>query len=192
MDRRKLGFLVFACVVLFQLYIPARMIWDRENVLAVGTLYKFKTAPVDPNDPFRGKYVVLSFEQSTLAIEDESAWSPGETAYVVVITDEEGYAKVERLSRAVPGDDEDYFEARVNFVTRNGSNSIALNFPFDRFYLEESKAPDAETVYRESQSDSTQVTYALVSVSNGGFVLQDVLIDGVPIKEIVQSRRNIK
>ncbi len=190
MDKRKLGFLVFVCVVLFQLYIPARMIWDREDVLSVGTSYKFKTAPVDPNDPFRGKYVTLSYEQSNLPIEDESKWVAGETIYVVVTTDEEGFAKVERLSKATPGDDEDYFEARVNFVTTDGSNRIMVNFPFDRFYMEESMAPDAEVAYREAQADSTRVTYALVSVSNGGFVLRDVLIDGVPIKEVVQNNRD--
>ncbi len=39
-------------MVLAQLYVPASMIFRNERVIREGTAFKFKTAPIDPNDPF--------------------------------------------------------------------------------------------------------------------------------------------
>ena len=55
--------------------------------------------------------------------------------------------------------------------------------------MEESKAYEAELTYRQSQRDTTKLTYALVSIKNGDAVLKDVLIDGISIKEIVETNR---
>ncbi len=55
--------------------------------------------------------------------------------------------------------------------------------------MEESKASDAEEIYAKSLQDTTQLTYALVSIKNGDAVLKDVLIDGVSIKEIVKANQ---
>jgi len=54
MTSRNKQILIFALVALAQLYVPAKMVWNQESILEEGTEYKFKTAPVDPNDPFRG------------------------------------------------------------------------------------------------------------------------------------------
>ena len=58
-------FLIFLAVVLVQLVVPAKMIFDKEVILKTGTIYKFKTQPIDPSDPFRGKYVTLNYELNT-------------------------------------------------------------------------------------------------------------------------------
>ncbi len=50
---------LFAVMCLAQWIVPGKMVYDSENTIAEGTLYKFKTAPVDPSDPLRGKYVTL-------------------------------------------------------------------------------------------------------------------------------------
>ncbi|MBK6341440.1 MAG: GDYXXLXY domain-containing protein [Flavobacteriales bacterium] len=59
MNRKPLLFLGIA---LAQLAVPAWMIAGRERVLSQGEVFKFKTAPIDPRDPFRGEYVRLDFE----------------------------------------------------------------------------------------------------------------------------------
>ncbi len=64
MNTKKLLLVAFILVALAQLYVPTKMILNRENVLANGTDFKFRTAPIDPNDPFRGKYVNLQYENN--------------------------------------------------------------------------------------------------------------------------------
>ena len=74
----------------------------------------------------------------------------------------------------------------MGFAIGKGSK-ISIDYPFDTYYMEESKAYDAELTYQRSQLDSTQITFALVHIKNGKAVLKNVLIDGVPIREIVKK-----
>jgi len=48
-------FLLFGISMLVLLAYPAYMVYEQETVLAKGTLYKFRLAPVDPYDAFRGR-----------------------------------------------------------------------------------------------------------------------------------------
>lgn len=187
--NRKIILPAFLAVALVQLYVPAKMIWDSENVLRTGTEYKFKTAPVDPNDPFRGKYITLSYEENTVDVENEKDWKTGEKVYVCLTTDTDGFAKIKSASKEKPTDDEDFVTANVRFASGNGSNTLTVAYPFDRYYMEESKALDAERTYRQSQQDTSKVTYALVNIRQGEAVLKDVLIDGVSLREIVKANR---
>src|SRR5205085_8475834 len=57
--------IVFVLVALAQLAAPGSLIWKRENTLRKGSVWKFRTAPVDPVDAFRGRYVALQFEVET-------------------------------------------------------------------------------------------------------------------------------
>lgn len=56
--------LVLLCVI--QLAVPAFMIVRREHALSMGRAFKFRTAPVDPYDAYRGRYVALNFEAATV------------------------------------------------------------------------------------------------------------------------------
>ncbi|MBO6532832.1 MAG: GDYXXLXY domain-containing protein [Muricauda sp.] len=177
--------IAFVVLALAQLVIPANMIWQQEQLLEHGTEYKFKTAPVDPNDLFRGKYITLSYEASSFDVGNEMDWDHGQAVYVELTTDQKGFAKIASISHGAPDHTEAYVEGSILFVTRNGSNRVTIGYPFDRFYMEESKAQPAEVTYQTAQRDTTKTTYALVRVKNGKAVLKNVLIDGVPIKELV-------
>jgi uncharacterized membrane-anchored protein len=187
MDNKKIFLALFILVVLAQLFVPAKMILDRESVLSNGKEFKFKTEPIDPTDPFRGKYITLSYEDNTFEIQDESDFTYNEVIYVTIITNSEGYAVISSVSKTEPDDTHDYFKAKVDFI--NDTGRLSVDFPFDRYYMEESKAYEAELVYRESQIDSNQVAYALVHVKDGQAVLKNVMIDGISIKDIVKSQR---
>ncbi len=192
MNSNKLWLPAFILMVLAQLYVPASMIFDQEDILNTGTDFKFKAAPIDPLDPFRGKYITLRFDETTVEISDEDDWKQGETIYVFLENDTAGFAKIKSVSKDRPANDQSFLQAEVAYLgwSRQGNpKSLTINYPFDRFYMEESKAPDAELVYREAQIDSAQVVYALVSIKDGQSVLKDVLIDDVPIKEVVKQHR---
>ena len=177
----------FILVVLVQLYVPARMILNREVTLDKGTAYKFKTEPIDPSDPFRGKYITLRFEEEVIEVPNEADWIVGETIFVSLTIGEDGFAKIQSATKDKPADDQDFLRVKVNYVTSDSSNQLTIEYPFDRYYMEESKAPDAEIIYRESQLDTNQTAYALVLIRDGDYVLKDVLINDTPIKELVSG-----
>jgi len=189
MSNKKIIFSIFILIALAQLYVPAKMILNREDVLNSGVEYRFKTAPIDPTDPFRGKYIVLRFENNTVKVDDETAWEYGEEIFASLGTDQDGYAKTIAVSKDEPIDGKDYMKVRIRYVSHDKSNILTVNYPFDRYYMEESKAYDAEVAYRESRRDTNQIAYALVRVKNGEAVLKDVLINGESIKEIVKAKQ---
>ncbi len=189
MNNKKLILYVFILVALVQLYLPAKMILDKEKAISSGTEYKFKTAPVDPNDPFRGKYITLSFEENQFMVTDESEWTYGEDVYVILTTDDEGYAKINYVSKTEPFDDEDFVKAKISNASFFNVRKLSIDYPFNRFYMEESKALEAEIAYAETWGNDASVTYALVNVKGNEAVLTDVLIDGVSILEIVKERQ---
>lgn len=187
MDRKYKLLLVFILVALIQLYIPAKMILDSEDVIDSGIAYKFKTAPVDPTDPFRGKYITLRYKDNSVEVENKNDWINGEEVYVILNMDKDGFAKIKFLSKETPKYKADYLKAKISFVSSGGSNQVRIAYPFNRYYMEESKAEAAEKAYRQSQADTSKLTYALVSIKNGEAVLQDVLIGGIPIKDMVEK-----
>lgn len=188
MNSRKLIFAVFVLVALAQLFVPAKMILDREKVLDNGKEYRFKTAPIDPYDIFRGKYIVLSYEDNVFKIQDEKGWINGEKVFLILKTDKDGFAEIQAVLKDKPAGSKDFLKASVNYVSNDGSGNLVIEYPFDRFYMEESKALPAEKAYLESLRDSSRVTYAQVKILNGESVLKDVLIDGIPLRDLVKAR----
>lgn len=189
MNNKKTLLIAFLLVALAQLYIPVKMILNKEEILNRGTVYKFRTAPVDPNDPFRGKYIALNFQENTVEIKEGEAWAIGEPVYVALLKDDGGYAKIEFVSKEMPLNRSDVIKAKVRYVMEDGKRELVIDYPFDRFYMEESKAYEAEIAYRQLQADTNKVTYALVSVKNGEVVLSDVQIDGTSIIGIVDNKQ---
>lgn len=172
--------ILFLALAALQIGVPASWIFISEKVLEEGQVYKFKCAPVDPNDPFRGKYITLGFESSTFYSEKAKEWVKGENAYVILKTDDLGFASVKDIMKSPPLPEEPHFLCTVSYVD-TVDNFLMLNLPFERYYLEEGRAPEAERLYQESMRDSTMITYALVSVLAGEARIQDVVINGVPL-----------
>lgn len=188
MDKKKIRWIAFILVVLAQLFVPAQMIWESERVIDEGTAFKFKTAPVDPNDPFRGKYITLNYSDNSIEVEEDADWKNGEPVYAIFYEDAEGFAQIKAVSREKPKDEINYLKTRVRYISiqEGQPDKLLIDYPFNRFYMEESKAYDEEQEYRMSETDTSSTTYALVYVKKGRAVLKDVLIDGVSIQEIVK------
>ena len=184
MQHNKLLIIVFALVALVQIYVPAKMVYDSEVVLDQGTAYKFRTAPIDPTDPFRGKYITLRFDIDEFEIDTSEVWERGEAVYVELTTDSLGYAKIAAISRTKPYEDVDFVQAKVRYAS-NRYSTLHIEYPFNRFYMEESKAYDAERAYWDAARDRETDCYALVHVKNGEPLVKDVLINDVPIRELV-------
>ena len=176
MINHKIMLLLFVLVAAVQLLVPAKMAFDGEQILANGKEFKFKTAPVDPNDPFRGKYLTLRYKEDHYFSSNEE-WTRGEKIYVTLAEDREGFATIQSIAKTPPEKTANYVMAKVDYVDE-AEGVVHLNYPFDRFYVEESKAALAEKVYIDLQNDSSKITYALVNVKAGSAVLKDLRIEG--------------
>ena len=190
MKNKYLLLIAFVFVAAAQIYVPAAMILEREDILAGGKTFKLETASVDPNDPMRGKYISLMFSENVYETIDDQIYRRGEVVFVLIDENQEGFAEIVDLSLESPEENIDYVKAKISSVsTYNDTASIFIDYPFERYYMEEFKAPEAEIVYNETLSDSNKTTYAIVKIKAGDAVLEDVMIDGISIKEIANSIR---
>ncbi len=189
MKNNKIILAGFAIVVIAQLYIPVNMIVNNHLILSKGVELKFETAPVDPVDPFMGRYVLLQYSENKVKVENEKDWKPGQKIFVILTRNSDGFAQCSSASNDRPDPQMLYVKARVDYVSTDGSNILTIYYPFDRFYMEETKAPEADSLYRLAQSDSTQTGWALVAIRDGDAVLKDVFIGGSSLKELIELQR---
>jgi len=186
---KRIALLLFLAICLIQWYVPAKMIWENEQIYTSGTAYKIRTIPVDPNDPFRGKYITLNYDINRYKTTDVSNLDLDnlDQVFVLISEDEEGYAKIDDLQSIQPATG-NYLTARNrSFKNKEGVYTFRLDYPFQKFFMEETKAPKAETLYRDALRQSDKQVYGLVKIKEGKAVLVDVQVDGTSIVELVTS-----
>lgn len=181
--NKRTACILFALLCLAQWVVPGKMIWDKEKIIENGREYQFLARPVDPNDPMRGKYVVLSFDPRTFITEGHGL-KVGDPVYITLYEDSDGVSHPLDLKLERPDEYADFFEAKVKDL--NGAE-VEIAYPFDRFYMEESKAPRAEAVFLESFSDPSLETLAIVHILQGEAVLKDVQIGGVSLAKLAEE-----
>lgn len=184
---KKASIILLAATFLLQWWIPLNMIFQQETILKEGTAFKFETEPIDPNDPFRGKYITLNYVVDRVAITDGQEWISGESVFVQIEEGENGFARVKSLDKVAPTNNSNFVKATIQGVYGKNPTTVGLQYPFERFYMEESKAPKAETMFRDLWQDATTQVYGLVVIHEGRAALEDVLVDGVSIREAVES-----
>jgi uncharacterized membrane-anchored protein len=187
----------FVLMVGAQWYAPLSMVFDSQSTVDEGVEYRFKTAPVDPSDPFRGKYITLNFDAETYypADTNETHFEPNQKVYALLRPDSAGYAEIVHLTAEPPTAGLDYIEVTFEYTSRPMTfpigpaedPSIVLTFPFRRFYLEESKASEAEQLNWSTGRDTTAVCYAKVSVHEGKSSLTDVMIGDKSIVDVIRE-----
>ncbi len=183
---------LFGLMALVQLAVPVTMIVQAETNLTAGVLMKFRMAPVDPYDPFRGRYVTLSFEDNTVA-DTTPRLKSGESVYVRCEVGEDGYARPAEASRK-PFETGPYFQGRV---WRGDREKVHVDFPFDRYYMKEQEAKDAERVQRVAAARWTAdgrrqaprlEGYAEVRVGAGRANVVGLYYEGHRIEDFVRGK----
>jgi uncharacterized membrane-anchored protein len=186
MMNPKLVFGLFLVLAIAQLALPLGQIWKYEDVLRNGRLYKFRTAPVDPYDALRGKYVALNYADTEAVLRSGDSINPhGGPAYVSLRRDDNGFAQFVELTAAPPlaGD---YLRVECQYSDRNKMRFV---LPFDKFFMEENKAPQAEQAYRRYGNQRGRIdsrTYVVARVKDGRSVIEDLYVDDQPIREFIK------
>src|ERR1051326_5550169 len=146
---KNVRLIIFILVALAQLAVPASVVWKRGQTLAYGRVWKFKTEPVDPIDAIRGRYVALRVEAERISEPSEPTpgkYQPNAEYYATVKEDEKGFARVDKLSPTkVTGDD--VIKVKMGYWS---SGWQRVQFPFDKLWVAEKIAPQAEQAYREN------------------------------------------
>jgi uncharacterized membrane-anchored protein len=174
----------FISLAMLQLFVPISMIARREATLKNGQQLKFKTAPVDPYDAFRGRYVALRIEQSSGPVAKGSRLERGQRVYVILGEDEDGFAVVRKVTASRP-EDKTYIKTTVRHLS-GGKAHVRL--PFDRYYMNEKDAPGAERVYRQHSRRTNQAAHVVVRVASGFAVLEELYVKDKPILEFMEEQ----
>jgi len=194
--NRVIKLTVFAVVCAAQLAAPAWMIGQREYVLRHGTVYKFRTAPVDPYDAFRGRYVWLNFE------ENSATWSGpgpipndlinrGQSVYAALAIGPDGFAKFTSAALLPPASG-DYLYLHVEYywdrtASTTAPDRLQVVLPFDRYYMNEALAPVAEEAYWKHSRAGARDAYATVRIWKGRAVLEGVYIGDQRIEDFIKD-----
>ncbi len=96
----------FIFFVLLQVALLLGIIAYRQYWVATGEKILLKTAPVDPRDLFRGDYVNLSYDISTIdlgALNIKESFKPNEKVYVILNKKPDGIFVLQSLSKERPG-----------------------------------------------------------------------------------------
>lgn len=183
--KSKLIIGLFLGVFFIQISTPLSMIIKRESVLKNGRQFKFKTAPVDPYDAFRGRYVALQIENNYVPAIKETKLSGGQTVYALIDIDSQGFAKFTTVTTVRP-QGKLYIQTKVQYVS---GDKMYLDLPFDRYYMEEKAAPMAERIYQEHAQRGRQDAYVMVRIKDGFAVIESLYVGGQRIEDALKQER---
>ena len=176
--------LLIALLAVIQLGVPLAMIAKYEAALAFGQEFKFRCAPVDPIDNLRGRYVALNFDLKLPA--DDKYSSSEKIHWALIEPDADGFAKAVSVSDYAPGRG-----TAIKYSTKWGSAEL----PFNKYFMNESLAPQAEQAYRaatarridEAAATKASNCYLTVKIWRGIAVSEQLYINGQPVEELLRA-----
>lgn len=193
---KKTKLTILGLAALLQLCVLGFMIYSHEIVLLKGDQYKMKTQPVDPYDPIRGRYISLSV-QHDIYLSPTDVYKVGETVYAILNQDDKKFTSISHIQRTVPKH-KHYIKTTVNFAYKTTKNEysttkandevfwVALDLPFERFYVEEHLAPEIENLYERHSQRNMQNAHITFRVLNGKAVLENLYIQNLPVSEFIK------
>ena len=178
--RKKYLIIAFACTVLVQLAFPLKMIFDRELILLRGETFLMKIKPLDPYDAFRGRYVMISYEDSEVPMSEKFQHMENlKELYITVKKDEHGMLVYDQVTLQPPTDTNSYIrEEAESYGFSYDDNQIWIDLP-NRYYMNENKAPIAERLLSEA--------YAEVVIYRGQAILKGIQVKGMPIEKYINT-----
>jgi len=181
--NKNIKIILFIVLSLVQLAIPAQMILSREYILKNGEVFKFRIEPIDPVDYFRGNYLIINFNDNKIPVYNSKNYVSNQTVYARVENYSDGFAHFTGVSLSVP-QSEYYVKTKVLYTDEE---AVYIKIPFERYYMDESKAKLAEEEYNKSLRDGKDV-YATVRIHNGDAVVDGLYIDGYRIEDYLRNK----
>ena len=168
---------LFIAVIAVQIVFLLGLVGYRESILSLGRTAVLETVPVDPRDLFKGEYVTLRYEISTIG---EGSLAPlknqyflegeineGDTVYVNLTNiDSDVYRLFVQANKPSPYADL-YIKGRATQV-RNGT--VTIEYGIEQYFLPEGRGKEIET------ADDVKVR---VSINRSGTAaIKELIVDG--------------
>lgn len=157
MTRRHL--VLFAVLLGSLLLFPIGLVVWNEVKLATGTEVLLDVRPVDPEDPFQGQYVALTYSISQMR--PPPGTEIGDTVYVVLTRGEPALGIVTTSTRPPSG----------RFIRGRVASFPPIEFGIESFFVEEGQGPRYEDAIREGR-----VLAKVVLDDDGGARLKDLVV----------------
>jgi uncharacterized membrane-anchored protein len=161
--------------VVFQVGILAYMGGEREYVICTGRTVYLRTAPVDPQDAFRGDYVHLDYEISNVGAEYmrdglKDKAKNGTRVYAVLDVDENQVAYLRYVTDKRP-DKELFIRGRIN--SRWGWSGMApISYGIEAYFVEQGKGRQIEQLRGTRAGIQVPLEMETALGSNGTAVLK--------------------
>ena len=161
--------------ILFQVLVLVFMAGKREYIAATGSIVYLRTAPIDPRDLFRGDYVRLKYEASTVPLaragadiaEKVKKFSFGDTVYAVLDIKENGLAEIRNLSTQKPSDGL-FLKGRIAQSWQFGiaaPDTVAIEYGIEAYYVQQGKGLEIE---KQQGTRTTVQTPLEMEIAIGG------------------------
>ena len=178
--------IVFGVLCLAQIGVVLFQIMSYEKILKEGESFYFKVLPLDPYDPFRGRYVTLRFENATKAPIAQGQSKENQSLGYAILEHQENLDSVKEITFIKPQMG-NFLEVNVKNnklrnIQNNTSSMVYFSLPYDRFYMREDIAPKAEKVLRLRSGVEVK---AKLKVLNGKGVIEELLVGEIPLSEYV-------
>ena len=190
--RNKMKIILTVVYLLVLLAIPAFTIYQSDKVLKEGEVFRFKVRPVDPYDPFRGAYVTLNFDLSSVTVPYHAELKDREEVFFLLGKDEEGYVEIKDAVGEKPLEGA-YLQSKLKYgypYSEDETVILRVNFPFNRFFLDQEDAKLAENKIR-GLARKNQV-YLDVSISEGKGVIKELYFGDLPVREYLDQLKEAK
>jgi uncharacterized membrane-anchored protein len=166
--KPKLGFIL---IVIFQVLILVGWTGYYEVSLATGKTVILQTMPVDPMDIFRGEYVQLRYDISTLSnIPGLATLEYGNKAYVHLEQDGATW-KATEVSKE-KNDSWDVFIAGE--VENIFNNQVSVIYGIEAYFVPQGKGPEIQR--------ATDIKVRAVINSSGQAFIKGLIVDGTPFQ----------
>lgn len=184
--------MAFALACVLQWAAPLWQITSYERVLKSGATVRMACEAPDPYDMLRGRYLAVRVKPERVSgVSADPGFAKGETAYAVLKMDAEGLVQEVSLSRNPP-EAGMYVQVKTGYVStqgdaKTGTQTVGIEWPFDRLYLNENLAPKADQWYRDTIRSDKPIL-ADLRVWNGRVVLKDLLQDGKSFRALLEQQ----
>ncbi len=183
--KLKLLFIVLA--ILFQVGAVATIVISKESILQSGKQLTLQTAPIDPRDIFKGDYVKLDYNFSSIPCHKldskikQYGLKKGQKVYLSIMIDEYGLGQADELLITAP-DDKVYLAGYVrshwpykkyefNAVTQidcyQKNHPVNVKFGIEQYYVEQGQGKVLESILGK-RDDFQQPMLVKIAVSEKG------------------------
>jgi len=191
--KPMLPWVLFGIACAAQWAAPLATIRAQEEVIARGEVVRIAVAAPDPYDPLRGRYLRVRPQEVDVVLDPELAHlKSGNKVWVQLEKRSDGLHHIGKVTEEKPSAG-DYVLGTLRQAWNRGSNPAerapkrSIEWPFDRFYLNEKLAPQADVWLRENTRGNKTVV-AELRLLKGKAVLTDLELDGHSFREILKEQ----